>query len=529
MADSESRSESSVWATHRSDARAAATAVASCARPTVVSSSVRLTEKESQPSTRSGTNPTTASTRKIRVRKGTAALSSESANGYHHCKKVQDGAATEWMSAGRALSTAMDYFSPCPRSGLFGGTMEGKSLRILSTVAVLGSAIPAHAEGGLPEGPGKKVVQAHCVQCHDLTQVTRAGYTRQDWRTDVYMMINVGASLPKDQIDLVTDYLARSFPEKPKPEAVVVPGNANATIREWPLPTPGSRPHDPLAAADGSIWYTGQFASVLGRLDPKTGRIKEYPLTPKAGPHGLTADKDGNIWYTANFGSRVGKLNPKTGELTEYLMPDLTARDPHTPIFDQKGTLWFTVQGGNMVGRLIPQTGEVKLVTSPTPKSRPYGMVVNSKGIPFIVEFGSNKIASIDPNTMEIREYVLPNAESRPRRIAITSDDVLWYSDYSRGYLGRFDPATGKMTEWASPGGPQSLPYGIAAVNDILWYSEAGVKPNTVVRFDPKSEKFQTWAIPSGGGVVRNMDVTRDGNIALACSGVNRIGLVHIG
>ena len=42
------------------------------------------------------------------------------------------------------------------------------------------------------------------------------------------------------------------------------------------------------------------------------------------------------------------------------------------------------------------------------------------------------------------------------------------------------------------------------------------MKPNTLVRFDPKTEKFQTWAIPSGGGVVRNMMVTRDGNIAMA-------------
>ena len=109
-----------------------------------------------------------------------------------------------------------------------------------------------------------------------------------------------------------------------------------------------------------------------------------------------------------------------------------------------------------MIGRLIPQTGEVKLVTSPTPKSRPYGMVVNSKGIPFLVEFGSNKIASIDPNTMEIREYVLPNAETRPRRIAITSDDVLWYSDYSRGYLGRLihpraKPLSGLLRVGVSP------------------------------------------------------------------------------
>jgi virginiamycin B lyase len=153
---------------------------------------------------------------------------------------------------------------------------------------------------------------------------------------------------------------------------------------------------------------------------------------------------------------------------------------------------------------------------------------VNSKGIPFYVEFGSNKIASINPDTLEIREYVLPNAESRPRRIAITSDDVLWYADYSRGYLGRFDPATGKATEWASPGGPRSQPYGIAAIKDVIWYNESGLKPNTMVRFDPQTEKFQTWAIPSGGNVVRNVSVTRDGNIAIASSGVNRIGLVTI-
>jgi virginiamycin B lyase len=404
-----------------------------------------------------------------------------------------------------------------------------KQLAGLSTLLIFFcSVIPAFAQSDLPEGSGKKAVQTYCVQCHDLTQVTRAGYNEQGWRNSIHMMINVGASLPASEVEPMTKYLTKNFPEKPKPESVIVPGGAEIAIKEWVVPTPGSRPHDPLAGSDGSIWYTGQFANVLGRLDPKTGKITEYRLPPKSGPHGLVADSNGNIWYTGNFKSTVGKLNPKTGEVTEYTMPDPAARDPHTPIFDHQGTLWFTVQGGNRVGRLVPATGDLKLVTVPTPKSRPYGMVVNSKNIPFFVEFGSNRIASIDPNTMAIQEYVLPDAESRPRRIAITSNDVLWYSDYSRGYLGRFDPATGKTTEWPSPGGPKSQPYGIAAVNDILWYSEAGVQPNTVVRFDPKTEKFQTWKIPSGGGVVRNIDVTKEGNLALACSGVNRIALVRL-
>lgn len=417
------------------------------------------------------------------------------------------------------------YFVP---HSAFGGLMS-KPLAVLSSLVVFFCSVsPAFTQGELPEGAGKKAVQRYCVQCHDLTQVTRAGYNERGWRNAIDMMINVGASLPPNEIDTVTKYLTKNFPEKPKPKAVVIPGSVKIDIKEWVVPTPGSRPHDPLVAKDGSIWYTGQFANVLGRLDAKTGKIKEYRLPPKSGPHGLVADNDGNIWYTGNFKATVGKLDPKTGEVTEYTMPDPAARDPHTPVFDQKGALWFTVQGGNKVGRLLPETGELKLVNVPTPKSRPYGMVVNSKNVPFFVEFGSNKIARIDPSTMEIREYVLPNAESRPRRVAITSDDVLWYSDYSRGYLGRFDPASGKMSEWPSPGGPRSQPYGIAAVGDILWYSEAGVQPNTVVRFDPKTEKFQTWKIPSGGGVVRNMAVTQDGNLALACSGVNRIAWVRL-
>ena len=131
-----------------------------------------------------------------------------------------------------------------------------------------------------------------------------------------------------------------------------------------------------------------------------------------SGPHGLVADRDGNIWFTANFAGYIGKLDPGTGKVTEYRLPDPAARDPHTPLFDQSGILWFTVQGGNMIGRLDPKTGEVKLVTSPTPKSNPYGMVITSKGSHISCEFGANKLASIDPLTMAIREYALPTPKA---------------------------------------------------------------------------------------------------------------------
>jgi len=407
---------------------------------------------------------------------------------------------------------------------------------ILLTVFSLCAVVPTRGQDQgqsrqavqLPEGDGKATVQAACAVCHAMTQVTNSGHDREEWETVLHMMVNVGAPVPQNQFDTVLTYLATNFPPKPQPPAQIIPGKAEVSIKEWMVPTPGSRPHDPMFAPDGSVWYSGQMANVLGRFDPKTEQFREYKLPPKSGPHGLLPDKEGNVWYTANFAAYIGKLDPKTGEVTQYRMPDPKARDPHTPILDAKGNIFFTLQSSNMVGRLNTKTGEIKVVTSPTPKSNPYGMVINSKGVPYFVEFGANKIASVDPDTLEIHEYILPHEESRPRRVAITADDVIYYSDYSRGYLGRFDTKTGKMTEWPSPGGPKSQPYGITIVGDVVWYSESNTKPNTIVRFDSKTEKFQTWAIPSGGGVVRNMVHTPDGNLWITCSGMNRIGEVHV-
>src|SRR5262249_5358685 len=142
------------------------------------------------------------------------------------------------------------------------------------------------------------------------------GYTPAGWKTVVRMMINQGAPIPEDKAGEITDYLAKNFPEAAKPAGAELPGPVKISFQRWAAPTPGSRPHDPLAAHDGYLWYTGQLANVLGRVDPKTGTVKEFQLkTPHGGPHGITEDKDGNIWYTANTGALIGKLNPYTGEL----------------------------------------------------------------------------------------------------------------------------------------------------------------------------------------------------------------------
>ncbi len=399
----------------------------------------------------------------------------------------------------------------------------------LLALALLSSTALAQQPGAsFPDGPGKNTVIDICGSCHDLNRLT-AGYTPDGWHTVIRMMQNFGAPIRSEEIAEITDYLIRNFPERPRPPAVLIAGDTQVNIREWPVATEGSRPHDPLAAHDGSLWYSGQLANLLGRLDPATGEIREYKLNPQTGPHGLKEDRDGNIWFTGNFAGLIGRLDPKTGDVKEYRLPDAAARDPHTLVFDHDGFIWFTVQAGNKVGRLDPGTGEIKLVAPPTANARPYGIVVNAKNVVWFVEFGAPRIATIDSRTMEIREYLLPDPAARPRRLAIGPDDAIWYADFARGFLGRLDPATGAVKEWASPSGPKSQPYGIVFTRGAVWYSESAAKPNTIVRFDPATEKFQTWAIPGGGDIVRNLDVDRNGNPVMANSLVNKVGVVEIG
>ena len=426
--------------------------------------------------------------------------------------------------------------------------MLKNSFMPLSLGVLLASAGPAAAQA-FPDGPGKEILEKKCSTCHAPEQVTTFGRSAEEWHEVVINMIDLGAEVNEEEAKVLVEYLAKNWPLKgakpaeekpvekpaePTPAPQAAPGavapvsshTPKVSFKEFTTP---ARPHDALAASDGSIWYTSQMGNVLGRVDPKTGQVREFALkTPASGPHDLTEDNAGNIWYTGHSKGLIGKLDPRTGQVTEYPMPDPAATDPHSLVFDRQGMLWFTVTGANLIGRLNPANGELTLRNSPTTKSAPYVIVVNSKGVPHFVEFGSNKIASIDPANFTIREWTLPNAATRPRGIAIDAQDHIWFSDYARGYIGKLDPASGKVQEWQSPAGATSQPYGMAFHGGRIWYVESGVQPNAIVMFDPATERFQSWPVPAGSGIVRNLSVTKDGHLAVAFSGTNKVARVEI-
>ena len=408
--------------------------------------------------------------------------------------------------------------------------MSGRSVLTLTAAVIIALVVhvPSRAQRGqgrggqvqLPDGPGRDAVQASCTSCHALNQVTNsAGYTKEGWAALVSTMV----ALPKDQADVVHGYLATHFPERTERRPKIVSGDASIKITEWITPTLGQRSRDPIEAPDGSIWWTGMYASLVGRLDPKTGEMKEFTLPGNVRPHSIIPDAAGNIWYTGNNNGTLGKLEPATGKITEY---KTTARDPHSAVFHRNGMMYFTAQNARVIGRFSPQTGETSEV--PT-EPNPYGIQMGSDGTLWVAFNGTNKIGAVHPDTLAIRYYEVPNPASRIRRLGLASDGSVWYANFTQGSIGRLDPKTGEAKEWSSPSGAGSQPYALAMVNDIVWYNESGMRPDALVRFDPRTEKFQSWPIPSGVGIVRNMWVTKAGNLLIHQSSSNRVGVVEIG
>ena len=55
-----------------------------------------------------------------------------------------------------------------------------------------------------------------CSGCHDLSPITGAGFSREDWEAVIKNMIEMGAPIKPEQIAVIANYLAANFPAKPK-------------------------------------------------------------------------------------------------------------------------------------------------------------------------------------------------------------------------------------------------------------------------------------------------------------------------
>jgi hypothetical protein len=84
---------------------------------------------------------------------------------------------------------------------------------LTSTPVSSGSIAP---DDELPDGDGKKILQAHCRSCHELTEVTkfRGYYTKAQWRDIVMTMVEYGADLKQAEMDTLVEYLTEHLGKK---------------------------------------------------------------------------------------------------------------------------------------------------------------------------------------------------------------------------------------------------------------------------------------------------------------------------
>ena len=199
--------------------------------------------------------------------------------------------------------------------------MRGRSIASLTAgILCVFASVSAQAQAGLPEGAGKELVEGVCTACHQTDQITRSsGYTPEGWQALTGTMIDL-SGIPEDQA-AITRYLASTSRRTTERAPTLIPGDAEIAFKEWVVPTLGQRSRDPVEAADGLIWWAGQWGNLIGRIDPATGEMKEYPLPANAMPHTVVLDDAGNVWYTGNKNGTVGKLDPDTGEVTDSRCP----------------------------------------------------------------------------------------------------------------------------------------------------------------------------------------------------------------
>ena len=87
-------------------------------------------------------------------------------------------------------------------------------LRFLVIATVLAAtALPSNAEG-LPEGPGKDLVDAICSECHTTERIAAQQLTKSQWADKVLEMLQEAPDVKQSERDTIVEYLAKNFPAR---------------------------------------------------------------------------------------------------------------------------------------------------------------------------------------------------------------------------------------------------------------------------------------------------------------------------
>jgi len=285
--------------------------------------------------------------------------------------------------------------------------------------------------------------------------------------------------------------------------------STRVVITEYDLPRQTIEPHDVIVDPDGMVWFSNFGEQFFGRLDTRTGQVKEYPvpLMRPGFPTGmldLETDQEGDFWLSLMYQNGIAKFDKKTETFKIWqLPPEFTNIETQQSMVGPQhwgvdGKVWLNDAGGATgVYRLDMATGKFErwepYKDLPGPHSV-YGLYADSKNNLFYLDFGGENIGRIDAKTGVLRLIPTPTPRSRPRRGRMDGQDRLWFAEFYGGKIGMFDTRTETFQEWSVPT-PHTAPYDVVlAENGEVW--GAGMEADRIMRMDPKTGQFTEYPLP---------------------------------
>ncbi len=394
----------------------------------------------------------------------------------------------------------------------------------------------------LPDAPQRRII-ATCTSCHTMQRIVESRYTADDFMALVPRMMRYGAmskpnhpqiapdrsptSAPKgDVLRNFAEYLASinrsahasfAFPLKTTPRPT---GRATRVIlTEYELPRPElTEPHD--VAVDpkgtGTVWYSNFGEQTLGELDPKTGKVTEYPLPllkPDAptGSLNLEFDPAGNPWVAMMYQQAIATLDRKTGKVKVYPLDpahqnpkvQIGMLDPRNSNVD--GKVWFSEGGSHTMFRLDPKTGTMDQIDPfrDVPKNvfhAEYGIVSDPQNNIWFFDFADRNVGRTDKSTGATTLFAVPTAASRPRRGHMDADGRITFAEFAADRVGVMDINSEQIREFQTP--PNFSPYdAVMDHNGEVW--TGGMNADTIVRIDTKTGQSVGYLLPETTNIRR--------------------------
>jgi streptogramin lyase len=297
-------------------------------------------------------------------------------------------------------------------------------------------------------------------------------------------------------------------------------------ITEYDLPRPETLPHDAAVDSSGMVWYADFGSHYLSMLDPRSGKVVEYPvpITKPGAPVGsldLVFDKRGNIWLGTMFQGSLAKFDRETKKFQTWGSPGFLERDAARiamvmPINqDVDGAVWI---GGDEEYRLDLNTGEWRAIDYNTEQSsdRPavrglsaYGVASDSKNNFFGLNLNGTYIIKKDAKTGIVTPYPTPTPNSGPRRGHMDSQDRLWFAEFRGNKIAMFDTRTGQFQEWPVPTPWTNVYDAVSDKNGYAW--AGGMNNDHVVRVDTRTGETVEYLLPHTTNIRRvNVDNSTD-------------------